>query len=74
MSDLKSDPAEDREPSGDPPADEIKAQMRRILSSPEFAQSHRLQKFLTFVVEETLAGRADAFEVIYDCLGGLRTR
>ena len=38
------------------------AQMGRLLSSPEFAQSDRLQQFLTFIVEETLAGRADALK------------
>ncbi len=38
------------------------AQMDRILSSPDFAQSDRLQKFLRFIVKETLAGRADALK------------
>ena len=38
------------------------AQMLRILSSHGFAQSSRLQKFLRFIVEETLAGRADALK------------
>lgn len=32
--------------------------MERTLSSPEFAQSERLQRFLKFIVYETLEGRA----------------
>lgn len=31
----------------------------RTRSGPEFAQSNRLRKYLAFIVEETLAGRAD---------------
>jgi hypothetical protein len=41
------------------PAD-IRAQMERILASAHFKSSKRLQRFLTFIVEETLAGRSDA--------------
>ncbi len=62
MSDPKRDPIGDGTPSRDPPAGEIRAQMRRILSAPEFAQSHQLQKFLQFVVEETLAGQMDGLK------------
>ena len=35
----------------------IQTQLNRILSSPEFLATDRLRRFLTFVVEETLAGR-----------------
>jgi TolB-like protein/lipoprotein NlpI len=45
--------------SRDPDPDEITAQVNKILSSTEFAQSDRLQKFLNFIVDETLAGRSN---------------
>ena len=48
--------------SVDPRPDDVGAQLDKILSSPDFAQSDRLQKFLRFVVEETLAGRANALK------------
>lgn len=38
---------------------EIRAQLNRILASAEFASSPRLKDFLSYVVEEALAGRAD---------------
>jgi hypothetical protein len=37
----------------------VKAQLRLILQSEWFAQSERMRRFLEFVTEETLAGRAD---------------
>jgi hypothetical protein len=37
----------------------VRAQLGRILASEVFARSRRMQRFLEFVVEETLAGRAD---------------
>jgi hypothetical protein len=40
------------------PTEEIKAQLERILSNPEFVRSPRITQLLRFVVEETLAGRA----------------
>jgi adenylate cyclase len=54
-------------PAGDPPADarappspdEVRAQLARILASPEFAVPERGRTFLRYVVEETLAGRTD---------------
>jgi adenylate cyclase len=45
-----------------PPAfspDEIHAQLHRITGSRVFADAHKLQKFLAYVVEESVAGRAD---------------
>ena len=45
--------------SGGPGADEIRAQLERILASPDFTQSKRLQRFLRHIIEETLAGRGD---------------
>jgi adenylate cyclase len=45
---------------GDPPsADEVRAQMRRILADPTFQASPARRELLRFVVDETLAGRAD---------------
>jgi hypothetical protein len=37
----------------------VRAQVARIVGSEGFARSRRMQRFLEFVVEETLAGRAD---------------
>ena len=37
----------------------VRAQLGQILSSADFAQSGRITAFLSFVVEETLAGRSD---------------
>ena len=39
--------------------EEIKAELDRILSSPDFRASKRRRGFLRFVVEEALAGRAE---------------
>lgn len=38
---------------------EVREHLAQILASPTFASSVRHQKFLTYVVEETLAGRSD---------------
>ena len=46
------------ESNTDPSGDEVIAQLDRILSNPEFAQSARAKRFLKFVVDQTLAGRA----------------
>lgn len=37
----------------------VREELRRIVSSPVFEDSERLVGFLTFVVEETLAGRGN---------------
>ena len=37
----------------------VRAQLGQILGSADFAQSGRINAFLSFVVEETLAGRSD---------------
>ena len=42
-----------------PPAPEIRQQLARILGSGEFANATQLRRFLEYVVEEELAGRAD---------------
>ncbi len=42
-----------------PAHENVRQQLRRILSSKSFRQVTRLQKFLDFIVEETLSGRGD---------------
>src|SRR5688572_18045004 len=37
----------------------VRDQLGKILASEPFARSRRIQRFLKFIVEETLAGRAD---------------
>jgi adenylate cyclase len=39
--------------------DEVRAQLDRIIASPEFRVPERLRKFLHYVVETTLAGQAE---------------
>lgn len=39
-------------------AEDVRAELARILASPDFSASRQLSDFLQFVVEETLAGRA----------------
>ena len=45
--------------AGELRAEEITAQVDRILASPDFVQAKRLGNFLKFIVAETLAGRSD---------------
>ena len=40
-------------------ADAVRAELSRILASPHFDASERNRSFLTYVVEEALAGRTD---------------
>jgi adenylate cyclase len=42
-----------------PPAEAIRAQLERIVASPQFAASARLSRFLRYVVERTLAGEGE---------------
>ena len=54
------DSSEDRRPTDAAPSDgAVRAQLGQILASADFAQSGRINAFLSFVVEETLAGRSD---------------
>lgn len=39
--------------------EDVRRQLERILSSPLFSSSERLRRFLTFVVDQTLAGDGD---------------
>jgi TolB-like protein len=40
-------------------SDELRDQLQRILNSPAFEASERRKRFLRYIMEETLAGRAD---------------
>jgi TolB-like protein len=42
-----------------PTSDEIRLELGRVLASEAFANTSRLSRFLTFVVEKTLAGESD---------------
>ena len=44
--------------NGEIGAQAVRAQVARIFASEGFVRSHRMRRFLEFVVEETLAGRA----------------
>ncbi len=45
-----------------PSEDEMRVALQRILASPGFTATQRRRAFLSFVVEETLAGRGDALK------------
>jgi len=42
-----------------PAADEVRAELKRVLKSDAFQQAGRASRFLRFIVEETLASRGD---------------
>lgn len=44
---------------GQPDEAAVREHVERVLSAPEFSQSRRMQAFLRFVVDETLAGRGE---------------
>ena len=51
---------------------DVRAALERAVASPDFAASERARRFLSYVVEETLAGRADrikAFSVAVEVFG-----
>src|SRR5229473_4937072 len=54
---MSSQAAEGTASTGGPTADEVRAQLTKITSSKVFGDSARLTRFLTYLVEETLAGR-----------------
>ena len=49
-------------PLPEPASAEIRSELAKILDSPEFSGSNRFRRFLSFIVEETLAGRGDALK------------
>jgi adenylate cyclase len=72
---LSSDPAPDIASHGDrnsPSAEAVKQELERVLASPDFVASDRLKRFLRFVVEEAVAGRADrlqAYPIALEVMG-----
>ena len=42
--------------------DAVRAELAKILASPEFTRAERLSAFLRFVVEEATEGRADSIK------------
>lgn len=55
-----------------PNVDDIRSQLDRILRSPDFDVTERSRKFLAYVVEEAIAGRADrikAYAIATDVFG-----
>jgi len=55
-----------------PPPEAVRAAVERIVASQDFAASDRARRFLSYVVEETLCGRADrikAFSVAVEVFG-----
>ena len=40
----------------------VRAHARRVLDSESFSKAHSLRRFLAYVVDETLAGRADTLK------------
>jgi TolB-like protein len=52
-----------------PSPDEVRAQMRVLLGRSEFDASERNRRFLSYVVEETLEGRADRIKAYNIALG-----
>ena len=40
----------------------VRAHARRVLESDSFSKAHSLRRFLAYVVDETLAGRADTLK------------
>lgn len=55
----KTLPAVESKTSGDASAEKVRQELNRILASKSFRQVDRLQRFLTFIVEETISGRGD---------------
>ena len=51
--------AQPRQIRSPPLPGEVRAQLARILDSPEFVVPERARSFLRYLVEQTLAGRAD---------------
>ena len=50
---------DDADRETEPSADDIRAQLATILASPHFRRAGRMKRFLEYIVDETLAGRAD---------------
>ena len=49
-------------PAASPTAAEIRAELARVLASPDFKKARRIRQFLSFIVEESLSGRIDTLK------------
>ena len=47
-----------------PTPDDVREELARVLASPAFANAARAQRFLTYVVEQTLAGQSAAIKEV----------
>jgi adenylate cyclase len=47
------------DPSVLPDEKQVRAELERVLNSRDFVGSERHRRFLSYIVEETLAGRSD---------------
>ena len=56
---VEADPVVSQEDPGSIPSSEIRAQLERILTSPDFDVPERAHKFLRYVVTKSLSGRAN---------------
>ena len=68
----KADLAASHEGLGAVTSSEIRAQLERILASPDFNVPERARAFLKYVVTETLSGRADrikAYSIAIEVFG-----
>ena len=68
----KADLAASHEGPGAVTSSEIRAQLERILTSPDFDVPERARTFLKYVVTETLSGRADrikAYSIAVEVFG-----
>jgi TolB-like protein len=61
--------SQDAAVSNESRADDVRRELDRILSSPDFEASTRNRRFLRHVVEETLAGRADRIKAYSIAIG-----
>jgi adenylate cyclase len=70
MNDGKAGAVGRAEANGAPDEEAIRAYVERVISSAQFRSSERIRQFLRYVVDETLAGRADvikAYSIAVDC-------
>ena len=59
-------------PCGETLSADIRAELQRVLASPQFEASERNRRFLAYVIEEALAGRAariKAYNIATDVFG-----
>ena len=67
-----ADPAVGVQPADAPAEEAVREQVSRLLASPDFLLPDRARRFLVYIIEETLCGRADhikALSIATDVLG-----